>query len=441
MTDRPNKVVEDDEAPFRFGPWKKGLNTLQQDSELDPDELRFASNVDITNDGHLRRRRGSYQAYAGTNVHSVGIDLLFAEGSSLKRFNPATSSASTLKSGITPMLPIVYEEVNDWIYWTNGIDSGKVDGTYTNYPWGLQVPNAPVGTAGGGGILVAGRYQLCLSYSHTNGEESGTGLAAIVDVATNGSITVALNQPQSGQGIATINIFVSAPNGEVMYFHGSVATGTTTYMIQSVELTTREARNRFLTAPPAGKILTSRFGRMYIASGNVVYWTEPFAYSLFDPMRNYAVFDSEVKVMRAVSNGLWIVTAYGTFWMPGDNPNQAHLQQQAEYSAPLQTAIDIPDTNSVAWLSYRGWVIGTQDGQLQNLSDQRVGVNQSGQRVITLYREKNGIRQFVGLVSGSLEPSVNSEDYLDAESPNTNFLFESGDEYTFESSDYRMLEA
>lgn len=411
MTGKLNRKLED--VPFQFGPWPKGMNTLQQDSEIDPDELRLALNVDITNDGHIRLRRGSYKAYSGSNVHSVGPGLLFAEGNALKKFNASTGTAATLRSGITPLLPIVYEPVNDSVYWTNSVDSGRIDSAGNSYPWGLQVPNAPVAVAASGGLLARGRYQLVCSFTAANGQESGTGLATYVDVPIDtGAIAItALPQPQSGQGVATINVHVSAVNGEVLYWHGAVGAGTRTYAIQWVETTLREARHRLLTAPPAGTLLTSRFGRIYIAKGNGIYWTEPFAYELHNPARNFAQFDSDIKVMRAVSNGLWVVTASGTYWLTGDNPNEARVAQQANYSAPLQQAVDIPDDNSVAWLSYRGWVIGDQDGNLKNLSDQRVGVNQTGARAITLYREKNAIRQFIGLISGSVKPAINSDDF------------------------------
>lgn len=411
MTGKPNRALEN--YPFVFGPWPKGMNTLQQDSELDPDELRLALNVDITNEGHLRMRRGSYRVYAGSNVHSVGPNMLFAEGSALKRYNPSTGAATTLRTGIKPLLPIVYEPVNDSIYWTNGVDTGRIDSSYASYPWGLLVPNTPAAQPAAGGLLVKGRYQLVCSFTAANGQESGCGLATTVDVPIdNGAIAItALPQPQAGQGVSFINVYVSAPNGGQVYLHGSVAAGTTTYAITSVETTGREPLHRFLQPPPAAQLLTSRFGRIYMAIGNMLAWTEPLGYELYNPARNYALLDSTIKVLRAVSNGLWLVTNGGTFWMPGDEPSTARLEQQANYSAPLQQALDIPDSNSVAWLSYRGWVIGKQDGSLENVSDQRVGVNQTGARAVTLYREKNAIRQFVALLSGSVKPAINSDDF------------------------------
>jgi len=413
MTGSPNKAIEKEDG-ITFGPWKKGLNTLHQDSELERDELRWAMNVDITNGGHVRRRKGSYSVYSGAGIHSVGPSLLFAEGANLKRYDPKADAATTLYSGLTPGLGLVYERVNDQIYWSNTVQTGRVDsGTFTNSPWGLQVPNAPTAVAASGGILTIGSYQIVISYSNAAGEESGTGVPTVVDVPiNNGAIAITvLPQPQSGQGITTINVYVSSCNGGEAYWHGSVATGVTTYAITSVDVTKRSARNRYLTPPPAGKLLSNESGRIYIAVGSSIHWTEPLGYNLYNPARNSLTLDGDIKVMRAVAGGIWAVTDGATFWLPGDDPSTFKLEPKADYSAPLQTAVDIPDTKGVAWLSYRGWVTGSQDGELKNLAENRVGVNQSPTRAVTLYREQNSIRQFVGLVAGSTKPVVNSDDF------------------------------
>lgn len=427
--------------PVRFGPWPKGMNTAQPDTEIGQDEARLAVNVDFTREGRARRRRGSAQVYAGTDVHSVGPSLLFAEGAALKRYDAAADSASTLRTGLTPGARIVYQPVNDDVFWTNSITSGRVDADFANHPWGLPVPNAPTLTAASGGLLAEGAYQVVLSYSRADGEESGTGLAVSVDVPIdNGAIAItAIPQPASGLGITTINIHVSAPGGHVLYWHGSVDVGTTAYAITTMASTKREARNRFLTAPPAGHLLTYRHGRIYIADGNILHYTEPLAYGLYDPAKNFFAFDSEIRVAKGVTNGMWVVTARRTYWLPGDNPNEAQLNPQADYSAPMQMALDIPESNDVAWLSHRGWVRGTAEGQLINLAEQRVQTNLTEAFAPTLFREANGIRQFVALARGSADRVINSDDFADAmdfpapaAGPDV-LLFEAGERHQFEN--------
>lgn len=402
--------------PVRFGPWPKGMNTAQPDTEIGQDEARLALNVDFTREGRARRRRGSAQVYAGTDVHSVGPSLLFAEGAALKRYDAAADAASSLRTGLTPGARIVYQQVNDEIYWTNGVTSGRVDADFANHPWGLPVPNAPTLTAASGGLLAEGAYQVVLSYSTATGEESGTGLAISVDVPIdNGAIAVtAIPQPASGLGITAINIHVSAPDGHVLYWHGSVDVGTTAYAITSMAATKREARNRFLTAPPAGDLLSYENGRIYIAKDNLVHYTEPLGFSLYDPARNFFAFDSALRVMRMVGGGMWAVTARATYFLSGANPNEAEMRKLADYSAPLQMAIDIPESNDIAWLSHRGWVRGTSGGQLVNLAEQRVHTNLTEAFAPTLFREANGIRQFVALARGSADRVINSDDFTAA---------------------------
>lgn len=399
-----------------FGPWPKGLNTVAHDSEIGMDELRAAVNLDITNAGRLVQRGGSVRKYSGSDCHSIGPGLLFVEGRTMKRLNPLTFAATTVVSGLTPGARTVYETVNDSIFWTNGYQSGRIGADGVNRPWGLQVPNAPTAAPASGGLMPAGKYQVVLSYQTADGEESGTGLAAVVDgVPDNGAIAItSIPQPTSGQGISVINVFVSEPNGMLCYWHGSVAVGTTTYAVTSTSGTKRQARARFNTAPPPGKLLTYRKGRLFVVNGADMHWTEPLGYGLYDPARNFITMESDIRVARAVTDGWWLVTERRTYFMRGDDPASAVLDPQAEYSAPFQTAIDIPKSNDVAWLSHRGWVIGTAEGEIQNIAEDRVQATLTGERAPTMYRERNGLRQFVGLAVGEASRPVNADGFNDS---------------------------
>lgn len=402
--------------PHRYGPWVKGLNTMRADHELGLDELRAAINVDITAAGTARQRKGYSLVYSGSNVHSVGPSLLFCEGGSLKRYDPAAGTASTLRTGLAPGRRVVYEDLNETIYWSNGTLTGRVTKSdFVNHAWGLPFPDAPIAIASSGGTLDAGSYQVMCSFQTADGEESGTGLAATVSVSASGSISVtSVPQPESGQGVTRVNVYVSQANGKTAYLHGYVAVGTAAYTILSTASTAREARNRFMTAPPAGNLISSRNGRIYIAKDNELHWTEPLGYGLYDPMRNYALLDSDIRVMGCVTEGTWIVTENITYFLAGDNPNEATLDPQADYSAPMQQVVHIPNTNDIAWLSHRGWVIGTTNGQLKNISDERVQTNLTAVYAPTMYREQDGIRQLVGLAAGSASRPVNSTDFNNA---------------------------
>jgi len=401
---------------MQFGPWPKGLNTVSRDTELGVDELRAAVNVDITNAGRLVQRGGSVRKYSGSDCHSIGPNLLFVEGVELKKLDPRTFAAATLATGLTPGARTVYEAVNDQIFWTNGYQSGRMDADFTNHPLGLPVPEVSTAAPASGGQLAAGTYQVVLSYQNAAGEESGTGLAAVVDgVPDNGAIAVtAIPQPPAGKGVTTINVFVSEANGTSCYWNGSVTVGTTTYAVTATSSARRQARHRFLTAPPAGRLLTYRHGRLFIAEGPRLHWTEPLAYGLYDPARNFLEMDSEIRVARAVTAGWWIVTEKRTYFLAGDDPGTADLDPQAEYSAPLQMAIDIPKSNDIAWLSHRGWVIGTSDGEIQNMADDRVQATLASAWAPITYRERNGIRQFVGLAVGDASRPVNAPGFNDS---------------------------
>lgn len=401
------------DAPFAFGPWPKGMNTVNPDPELKKNELRIAVNVDITDRGTLRRRGGAARVYQATNCHSAGPKMLFVTESTMKRYDPDTNSVVTVRTGLSPQARVCYVEVNDDIYWSNGVESGIIDNaTFTNRPWGLEVPNSPVLAAATGGTLDAGIYQVVCGFRKASGEQSGLGLAATVTAVANDAIAItAIPQPTSGQGVTTVDVYVSQANGQEVYYHGTVPVGTLTYAILNTSTTTRTGRFQFMTKPPAANLLAFRRGRIYGASVNTVWFTEPLAYGLHDPVRNFWTFENPVMVMAEVDNGMWIVIQDHTYFISGDNPHDIKLNQQADFSAPMQNALHIPKSNDIAWLSHRGWCQGTNDGNIKLLSGDRVQINETSEWAPTMYRQHNGIRQFVGLTRGSPVVPANSSDF------------------------------
>ena len=408
------------DSSARFGPWPKGLNTMAPDPALGRDELRKAINVDILTDGRSRQRPGFTRGYASSApTHSVfgfGSVILFVEGSTLKWWNPVQNTFGTLQTGLQLGARVAYENVNGSVYWTEGTNTGRIDANLVSTPWGFAVPNAPVVAYASGGVLPQGQYQVLCAYATALGEESGTSLATFVTTPSDNcqlNLT-SIQQAPAGQGITTINVYVSQANGAIAYYHGSVPVGATTYTIQSTAATGREARNRFLVKPPPGNLLTYRRGRILIAAGSVMFLTNPLNYGLYDPSSGYAMMDSTIQVMRAVTGGVWLVTLTGTYFLRGDRPEDFTLDRQADFSAPMQKAVDILDDNDVAWLSHRGWVRGTSEGELKILGEERVQTNLTYGWAPSILRESAGHRQTLALAPGSAKPPVNATDFNSA---------------------------
>lgn len=134
--------------------------------------------------------------------------------------------------------------------------------------------------------------------------------------------------------------------------------------------------------PPVGTIVRLFNARIYIAQGNVVWYSEPFGYNLFDPTRNYIVLSGRVTMIRPVKQGLFISTESRTYFYRGLTPDEFSIETVALYPAIEGTDAEV-DGSSIKngelgigvfgiWTSTQGVCIGSSSGDLVNLTHPRL---------------------------------------------------------------------
>ena len=111
----------------------KGLNTVSDPMRLGLDWLVQADNVDITDTGAMDRR-GGYTLHAEGSITDIygTIDhqrTYYVDGTTLKDF-----AGAALKTGLS-LLPMYWAEVNNQVFFNNGIDSGVIEPDNTVLPW------------------------------------------------------------------------------------------------------------------------------------------------------------------------------------------------------------------------------------------------------------------------------------------------------------------
>ena len=99
--------------------------------------------------------------------------------------------------------------------------------------------------------------------------------------------------------------------GDRVYFcNGTIKgylIGSTYYPWEVAEYVGPDTRKTF-SAPPIGHKLCLFRGRMYVAQNEVVWYSEALSYHEFDLVRNYILPGSNVRMIRGVSDGLYIGT-------------------------------------------------------------------------------------------------------------------------------------
>lgn len=133
---------------------------------------------------------------------------------------------------------------------------------------------------------------------------------------------------------------------------------------------------KILSNPPVGKHLEVYNARVYISLDDVLWYTERFAYGAVDMARNFIQFDSQIIMVQAVVDGIYVGTSRSVWFLGGDGPDKFTKVLVAGYPA-------IEDTDAKAegvevgegfpgripiWTSERGICLGLPGGELKNVT-------------------------------------------------------------------------
>jgi hypothetical protein len=376
-----------------------GLRNDVTPERFGPEDLTWADNVDLDKSGRLSRRTGYAAVLAGA-MHSLWADdqqeiCLFARGNQLNQLSPTYSAVpvATLQ-GVGN--PLSYQRVSDRVYYSNGVDTGILENGAVR-TWGMTVPALP-GAVATVGSMPAGAYQYVMTYVRADGQESGAVLAGLITVPDVSGIAFTLPVP-ADPGVASKILYLSTPDGEVLYLVALVpaATTQTTYTGDTTELNLPLA-TQFMGQAPAGQLIAFYRGRMFVAVDDTLYWSAGFGYELFD-LREYVQLDGRITLLAPItdkeitenarSSGFFIGTDRSCGVLVGSDPKDFQYVPKTAYGA-IAGAFDYVDGSLFGddasggralpmWLSTQGICIGMPDMQVKNLTRSKFGFPATGQ--------------------------------------------------------------
>lgn len=277
-------------------------------------DLVEAVNVDLDDTGRVSRRAGQ-EIIVDDAAHSVWAEddmCLFVQGSSLKRLG-TDYAVTTLRTGMASSA-VRYTKVNDQVYWTNGTQTGKIVAGVAR-SWGIEIPLYPPFASGVYGSLTAGTYQYTMTFLRSDGQESGAGLAARIDLPADSGLQFSWEAP-SDPDITDVSIYLSTADGEIMYQALVAPVGDLSATFTGGMLAT-PLNTQWFDAPPPGQDLTSLSGRIFIASGAFIYATTALGYDYVD-MRDFLSIDNTtIRFVIGVTGGLYIGTEQEVYFARG----------------------------------------------------------------------------------------------------------------------------
>lgn len=414
-----------DKELARTGAWPAGIDNLSRESDLARDEngavaaLRVAENVDLAK-GKPQRRAGYALALSGTRTHSLWRRgawpfALYVDNGVLRGYRGGADSFE-IQSGLAPERVLDYALAGSRVFWTNGVARGVVTPDGDAASWGCQSPaGQPMLAASDVGALHAGTYQVAMTYRLASGEESGTPVAAAVDVAEGGGIALTSIPQPTDSAVASVRVYVSATNGQALYAAQDLPVGTTTALVGQGRRG-KTLDTMLLAAMPAGRFVAHHAGRLFVLddSGRLT-WSEALRYGLTRPATNYMQFGAG-RMLVAVGQGtdgagLYVADAKRTYFLTG-TPDQMRPAIAYPASAVPGTAIPIPGNvfgleaavEVAYWMADNGvGVRGLPGGQVLPVREVQAVAPSAGIGA-SMYRAQAGMHQVVTALAGDGQP-------------------------------------
>jgi len=119
---------------------------------------------------------------------------------------------------------------------------------------------------------------------------------------------------------------------------------------------------------------------MLVSKENVLWWSEPYNFGLFDMAVSFVQFYTKIVMLAKVNGGLFLSTEKNTYFLAGRDPGQWQAQKVAGYPAiewtnTIAEASDIgaelPGQYAV-WVSREGVILGAPDGNIVNLNKRKI---------------------------------------------------------------------
>jgi hypothetical protein len=383
--------------------WAEGLNTILRADSLPTDALRRCVNFDVDDAGKLSLRQGSTKVYSGTITKGTlwsSEDFsrtLFVEAGSLFELIEwpiGTYTGRLVRTGVGSNR-MAYLDLNGRTYYSNGVITGQMEPDGSDIAWGIPGPGTQPNLAQAtSGELPAGSYQVATTWISDTGEESGTGLAANIEVVNDGSSILLSDFAPPPLSVAFIRVYVSHGDGVGLYRIADLHPAAPSYEIDKVSNTAAfRLQTQFGMPPPPAEILEYHNGRIYMVNNNILWFTEPLRYGLVKPMKGWIQFPKRITIVKAVDDGIYVCSDR-TYWVSGVDTPQFHQREVLPYGGVFGTGINLPNFDAVAWFSNRGIIFGGENGEVLNIMEDRVAVAEHGYGAM-LWREHKGLRQMV----------------------------------------------
>lgn len=362
----------------------EGIDLLSPDTEIRPGRARRVINADIDRSGTLTRRAGRHRIAAGTDFHTIratAAGLFVGRGTGLYLTHPETGQPLVLTDLGDPG-PFDFADYNGWTYIltpTNGVFRVRADGHAQRC--GVALPSQlPTAHPHPNGALPAGRYGVAITAVDSTGEESPAATLGQVHLPDGGGVRLAgfaLDQDTQ------YNVYLTAPDSQVLRMSEAAYGGLGEYIVTRYP-DGAVCNTRDLQPLPGGHIIRAARGRILIAQGDTLWYSEPLRPHLHDPSAGFVRFVGRIRMVEPIDAGVLVGDDHGVWLLDGADFSDVRLRQVSTTRMLAGTSKQIPAGVArradavgamVVWLSTEGYVLADATGRAIALHADRVRIS------------------------------------------------------------------
>lgn len=424
----------------KLGPFTAGLNNKAKPNQGPVDAngnqvaLQEAVNVDLDANGQLRRRRGQAVRVeaASHSLFPTAEHLLAWVAGNIEAYRVEgdgdLTPDTTLVTGIGDRF-VTYASDDFDVYWSNGAEQGCFDATDLSvHPFWIATPNPVSLAAIANGGLAAGEYDVSVTVMDAAGRESAASSPVIVTLTAGQGINVTF--PAKPAETAAWRVYVSPPNGEVLYRCAQLPANATSYAI-GVHVKGEQLQTAWMSVFPPVTLLRYGHGRLVGSINGVLVWSPPYRLGLTQDT-NYLPFGTETTLLEPVGEGGegagagWFIADHKrTYYMASGDPEQwATAGQIAKYPHPAVPGCSVLAPGSVFglettalvafWLARNGvFCLGLPGGTLRTMKDESLALPVDAERGAAAVLLFDGIRQILATSFGGLNNVAAATDTAD----------------------------
>lgn len=401
----------------------KGVDKLSNETTLKKNTWRTAENVDIDRGGQVNTREGYAKLLVGSDYHSAYYApqrswLLTGKGSKLMLVNRSAGTETQLfDSGAMTLFSYTEYNGNLYVLSGNGL-RWFPQGQSTPLACGTAAPTPPVVSASSAGGLHPGTYGVLISVIDERGGESAACTLQTISLPNGGGIQLSGLPYAPGSRVA---IYTTSANDDVLHLYATPPATLTTHLVSALPQGA-QCSTQFLSPFTGGQFVRWHNARLYVASGDTLYYSDAFRPHLTNLATNFIQFSEEISFIEPTMGGIYVGDARGVWFLDGGDPVKFVLKRTSGCLAVRGSSAIVPSehfdpkvvqTNLpvAVWLSTSGYAVGTASGEVIELNYDTIRVS-PGLVGSTAFSIRQGRKQLITLTSARTNAAGLAEDSI-----------------------------